>query len=191
MRFLGLRSGGWAWYFQHQFQFSMCYPKGAHSLGHRWLQLPTFGAFWIKFQIVNILHHRGSFVRSPLAAITHFSGPRGPLRLPLIPVPSRPQQKFQTLSYLFSFNSDSKLTQPIPQNTVHRTLDMVDMDMDPPHPVNWSLTHSTGPQTPFLQISRYRSLKSQKFKKQVAFYFEFCFWEDPLQPVNCPVVLVN
>ena len=47
MRFLGLRSGGWAWYFWHQFQFSMCYPKGAHSFTHRWLQLLTFGAFWI------------------------------------------------------------------------------------------------------------------------------------------------
>ena len=55
---------------------------------------------------------------------------------------------------------------------------------DPPHLVNWSLTHSTGPQTLFLQISWYWSLKSQKIKKQVAFYFEFCFWEDPPHPVN-------
>ena len=55
----------------------------------------------------------------------------------------------QTFFFPFPF-SDSKLTQPLPQYTVHRTLDMVDMDMDPPHPVNWSLTHSTGPQTPFL-----------------------------------------
>ena len=28
----------------------------------------------------------------------------------------------------FPFLSDSKLTQPLPQYTVHRTLDMVDMD---------------------------------------------------------------
>ena len=49
MRFLGLWSGGWAWYFRHQFQFSMCYPKGAHSLGHRWLQLPIFWAFSMCF----------------------------------------------------------------------------------------------------------------------------------------------
>ena len=54
-----------------------------------------------------------------------FLGPRGPLRTPLMSVVvRRPQQKFQTLSYLFSFNSDSKLTQPLPQYTVHRTLNM-------------------------------------------------------------------
>ena len=67
MKFLGLRPGGWAWYFWHQFQFSMCsfvysllaaishflghfgssfklsicYTKGAHLFTHRWLQLLT------------------------------------------------------------------------------------------------------------------------------------------------------
>ena len=65
MRFLGLRPGGWAWYFQHQFRFSMCYPKGAHSLGHRRGQLPTFWAFWIQFHIFNVLPQGGSFVGSP------------------------------------------------------------------------------------------------------------------------------
>ena len=35
MIFLGLRPGGWAFNFWHLFRFSMCYPKGAHSLGHR------------------------------------------------------------------------------------------------------------------------------------------------------------
>ena len=65
MRFLGLRPGGWAWYFQHQFRFSMCYPKGAHSLGHPRGQLPTFGAFWIQFQIFNVLPQGGLFVGSP------------------------------------------------------------------------------------------------------------------------------
>ena len=74
MRFLGLRPGGWAWYFQHQFRFSMCYPKGAHSFTHLRGQLPTFWAFWIQFQIFNVLPQGGSFVGSPLAAITHFWG---------------------------------------------------------------------------------------------------------------------
>ena len=35
---------GWAFNFWHHFQFSMCYPKGAHSLGHRWGQFLTSGA---------------------------------------------------------------------------------------------------------------------------------------------------
>ena len=35
MIFLGLRPGGWVFNFWRQFRFSMCYPKGAHSLGHR------------------------------------------------------------------------------------------------------------------------------------------------------------
>ena len=37
-----------------------------------------------------------------------------------------------------------------------------------PNPFNWS------PNNVFLQISLYRSLKSQKFKKQGGFIFEFC-----------------
>ncbi len=32
--------GGWAFNFWHLFRFSMCYPKGAHSLGHRWGTAP-------------------------------------------------------------------------------------------------------------------------------------------------------
>ena len=47
-------------------------------------------------------------------------------------------------------------------------------------PVNWSPTHSTGPQpiqlvpkNCFLQKSQYRSLKSKKFKKLSPFIFEF------------------
>ena len=68
------RPGGWAFNFWHLFRFSMCYPKGAHSLGHRWLQLLTFGAFRIQLQIFNVLPQGGSFVYSPLAAITHFLG---------------------------------------------------------------------------------------------------------------------
>ena len=71
----------------------MCYSKGAHLFTHRWLQLLTFGAFWIQFQILNVLPQGGSFVYSPLAAITHFWGildsvsnfqcatPRGLIRL--------------------------------------------------------------------------------------------------------------
>ena len=82
---------------------------------------------------------------------------------------------------------------------------------DPPHPVNWSPTHSTGPQTIhlvpkpfnwspnhstgpqpiqlvpkncFLQISQYRSLKTTPLKKQRPFIFAFCFWKDPPHPVN-------
>ena len=34
-------------HFGFSFKFSMCCPKGAHSFTHRWLQLLTFGAFWI------------------------------------------------------------------------------------------------------------------------------------------------
>merc|ERR1712001_497737 len=80
-------------HFGLSFKFSMCYPKGAHSFTHRWLQLLTFGAFLIQFQIFNVLPQGGSFVYSPLAAITHFWGildlvsnfqcatPRGLIRL--------------------------------------------------------------------------------------------------------------
>ena len=50
MRFLGLRPGGWAWYFQHQFRFSMCYPKGAHSKHHRLGNYPLFGHFGFSFK---------------------------------------------------------------------------------------------------------------------------------------------
>ena len=61
-------------HFGFSLEFLMCYPKGAHSLGHRWLQLPTFWAFWIKFQVFNVLPQGGSFDYPPLAAITHFLG---------------------------------------------------------------------------------------------------------------------
>jgi len=37
---------------------------------------------------------------------------------------------------------------------------------DSTHQVNWSLTHSTGPQTLFSQISQYRSLKSKEIKRK-------------------------
>ena len=48
-----------------------------------------------------------------------------------------------------------------------------------PNPFNWS------PNTVFLQISQYRSLKSKKFKKkQSTFLLKFCFWEDSPHPVN-------
>ena len=33
-------AGGWAFNFWHLFRFSMCYPKGAHSLGHGWGTAP-------------------------------------------------------------------------------------------------------------------------------------------------------
>ena len=53
-----------------------------------------------------------------------FLGPRGPLRTPLVPV--RPQQKFtQPLIISFPFLSNSKLKQPLPQYTVHRTLNRI------------------------------------------------------------------
>ena len=61
-------------HFGLSFKLSIYYTKGAHSLGHRWLQLPTFWAFWIKFQIFNVLPQGGSFDYPPLAAITHFWG---------------------------------------------------------------------------------------------------------------------
>ena len=56
-----------------------------------------------------------------------FLGPRGPLRTPLVPVVVRcPQQKFtQPLIISFPFLSDSKLKQPLPQYTVHRTLNRI------------------------------------------------------------------
>ena len=52
----------------------MCYPKEAHSLGHRGGQLLTSGSFVIQFKIFIMLHQGGSFIYSPLAAITHFLG---------------------------------------------------------------------------------------------------------------------
>ena len=61
-------------HFGFSFKCSMCYPKGAHLFTHRWLQLPTFGAFWIQFKIFNVLPQGGSFVTPPLGAITHFWG---------------------------------------------------------------------------------------------------------------------
>ena len=42
-------------------KFSMCYPKGAHSWHHRRGELLTFWAFWIQFQIFNVLPQGGSF----------------------------------------------------------------------------------------------------------------------------------
>ena len=68
MNFLGLRLGGWAFYFWHQFRFSMCYPKGAYSLGHRLGQLPASGC---KFDFP-LCYPKGahSFVRSPFGAIS-------------------------------------------------------------------------------------------------------------------------
>ena len=47
------------------FKCLMCYPKGAHSLGHHRGQLLTFGAFWIQFKIFNVLRQGGSFVTPP------------------------------------------------------------------------------------------------------------------------------
>ena len=50
----------------------------------------------------------------------NFLGPRGPLRLPLMPVvPSRPQ------TFLFSLSS--KLMQPLPQYTEHRTSNRINV----------------------------------------------------------------
>ena len=56
--------------------------------------------------------------------------------------------------------------------------------MAPPHPVNWSPTHSTGPQKPFLTDISVMAAQIKKFQKQGGFIFEFCFWEDPPHPVN-------
>ena len=59
-------------HFGFSFKFSMCYPKGAHSLGHRWLQLLTFGAFRIQFQIFNVLPQGGSFKTPPFRQLLTF-----------------------------------------------------------------------------------------------------------------------
>ena len=58
MNFLGLRPGGWAFNFWHLFRFSMCFPKGAHSLGHRW----------------------GTGPRKYAITIFHYANPRGLIR---------------------------------------------------------------------------------------------------------------
>ena len=55
---------------------------------------------------------------------------------------------------------------------------------DPLHPVNWSLTHSTGPQTLFFADISVMVTQIKKIQKQGAFFIELCFWEDPLHPVN-------
>ena len=55
-----------------------------------------------------------------------FLGPRGPLRTPLVSVVRCPRQKFtQPLIISFPFPSDSKLKQPLPQYTEHRTLNRI------------------------------------------------------------------
>ena len=55
---------------------------------------------------------------------------------------------------------------------------------DPPHAVNWSLTHSTGFQTLFFTDISVTVAQIQKIQKTRCIFFEFCFWEDPLHPVN-------
>merc|ERR1712001_419728 len=42
---------------------------------------------------------------------------------------------------------------------------------DPPHPVNWSPTHSTGPQTPFLTDIPVSVAQIKKIQKTRWFYF--------------------
>ena len=56
---------------------------------------------------------------------------------------------------------------------------------DPPHPVNWSPTHSTVPQTLFNTDISVPVAQIKKNKKQSPFIFEFCFWEDPPHPQKC------
>ena len=41
---------------------------------------------------------------------------------------------------------------------------------DPPHPVNWSPTHSTGPKTPFFTYISVSVAQIKKLKKQGAFF---------------------
>ena len=43
---------------------------------------------------------------------------------------------------------------------------------DPPHPVNWSPTHSTGPQTPFFTDISATVAQIQKIKKTRSIYFQ-------------------
>ena len=50
-----------------------------------------------------------------------------------------------------------------------------------------SPTHSTGPQKLFFTEISVSVAQIKKIKKQGAFFFKFCFWEDPPHPVNwCP-----
>ena len=51
-----------------------------------------------------------------------------------------------------------------------------------PNPLNWSQTHSTGPQIVFLTDI---SVSVAQMKKS-SFIFKFCFWQDFSHPVNCP-----
>ena len=101
---------------------------------------------------------------------THPTQSTGPKPIQLVP------------RHLFFFTDISDIGRSNPKNQKKRFNWFFEFYFweDPPHPVNWSLTHSTGPQTPFLKISWYRSLKSQKFWKQVASYFEFFLFERPL-----------
>ena len=61
-------------HFGFSFKLSICYPKGLIRLPTIGCNYSLFGAFWIQFQIVNILHQGGSFDYPPFYAIIHFLG---------------------------------------------------------------------------------------------------------------------
>ena len=65
---------------------------------------------------------------------------------------------FQTLSSFNRYLSNGRSNRKNKKNKVHFCFEFCFREV-PPHPVNWSPTHSTGPQKLFLQISQYRSLK--------------------------------
>ena len=61
---------------------------------------------------------------------------------------------------------------------------------NPPHPVNWSPTHSTGPQTPFF-FFRYLGRSNQKIKKKRCIFSNFASGRTlPTQAGPQPIQLV-
>ena len=66
IHFFGLRPGEWVFYFDTSFNFPLCHPKGAHSLGHRFGQLDTSGAkfnfpLWYSKGAHSLGHHLGQW----------------------------------------------------------------------------------------------------------------------------------
>ena len=53
---------------------------------------------------------------------------------------------------------------------------------DPPHPVNWSPTHSTGPKTPFFTDISVSVAQIEKFQKARWFYFLILLLGGPSPP---------
>ena len=99
--------------------------KSANNLCSFFLQSVLIRIYLADIQFISVIFQPVNYKK--------FLGPRGPLRTPLVPVPSRPVVPLSATKIpdskltqpLISFPSDSKLKQPLPQYTVHRTLNRI------------------------------------------------------------------